>query len=257
MIPAQRQKKILDILSQHKIISYVKLGEMLDVSHMTIRRDIASLEASGKVVPVAGGVQLVSHLSSEPSHYDKLSLHHDEKMQIAEIACGYIEESDHSIYLDAGTTCLAIAQQIAHKSDKLFITNDLKIADFLLTNSPSHTLLIGGELDKKNYSAIGNIAAMVLSQLNIDLAFISTSSWNKKGLSTPDIKKAEVKKAVINASIRNILVTDSSKYGQRASYHILGLEHFEHIITDSHFSQTVMNTLKEEEGILIKKCDMP
>ncbi len=135
------------------------------------------------------------------------------------------------------------------------MTNDLKFADFLLANSPSHILFIGGELDKKNYSSIGGIAAMVIGQLNIDLAFISTSSWNKKGLSTPDIKKAEVKKSVISASIRNILVSDSSKYGQRASYHILSLDHFEHIITDSHFSQTVINTLKEEENIIIKKYD--
>ncbi len=256
MIPAQRQKKILDILNQHKIISYVGLSEILDVSHMTIRRDVSALEEEGKVVPVAGGVQLVSHLSSEPSHYDKLTLHHNEKTQIAEIASAYIHKNDHSIYLDAGTTCLAIAQKIAFYKDKLFITNDLKIADFLLSHSESQTLFIGGELDKKNYSSIGNIAAMVVRQLNIDLAFISTSSWNKKGLSTPDIRKAEVKKAVVNASMKSILVSDSSKYGQRASYHILGLAHFEHIITDSHFSQTVINTLEEEENITIKKVNM-
>ncbi len=254
MIPAQRQEEILKILSQRKIISYTKLVEILNVSHMTIRRDISILEESGKVVPVAGGVQLVSHLSIEPSHHDKLSLYHDEKLQVAQMAATYVTKNDHSIYLDAGTTCLAIAQEIAHHHDKLFITNDLKIADFLLTNSLGKTLLIGGELDKKNYSSIGTIAAAMIEQLNIDLAFISTSSWNKKGLSTPDIKKAEVKKSVINASIRNILVSDSSKYGQRASYHILGLDSFEHIITDNHFSQTVINTLKEEEGITIKKC---
>ncbi len=60
LIPAQRQKRILEILNQHKIISYAKLTEILDVSHMTIRRDISLLEANGKVVPVAGGSACLS-----------------------------------------------------------------------------------------------------------------------------------------------------------------------------------------------------
>ncbi len=251
MIPAQRQKKIMEILNQYKIISYSKLSEILNVSHMTIRRDAAILENMGKIVIVAGGMQLVSHLAVEPSHHDKLVLYYDKKEQIAQIAASYITLEDHSIYLDAGTTCLAIAHKIAYMKDKMFITNDLKTADFLLMHSSSSIIFVGGELDQKNYSSIGSLAAEAIQKLNIDLAFISTSSWNKKGISTPDIKKADVKKSVTKASIRNILVSDSSKYGQRASYHILGLNQFERIITDNHFSQTVIKEL-EEGGIMIE-----
>ncbi len=245
VIPAQRQKKILEILSEDKIISYGKLSEIFNVSHMTIRRDAVALEAMGKIVSVTGGIQLVSHLTVEPSHFDKLSLHHEEKDQIAALALHHIHDTDHSIYLDAGTTCLAIAHKIVHLKDRLFITNDLKTADFLLTYATSPVVFIGGELDKNNYSAVGNLASEIVQKLNIDLAFISTSSWSNKGISTPDIRKADVKKNVVASSIRNILVGDSSKYGQRASYHILELEAFERIITDHHFSQSAIDTLAE------------
>lgn len=255
MIPAQRSDKILEILKDNKIISYMELSELLGVSHMTIRRDVNKLEELGKVVPVAGGVQLVSHLTSEPSHDDKLSLSHDEKEQIADLALEYVNAEVNSIYLDAGTTCLEIAKKLATLSDKLFITNDFKVADCLVMHSDSDIIFIGGELHKTNHSTVGQIAADVLATLNIDLAFISTSSWNKKGLSTPDSRKVVVKKAAIVASMRKILVTDSSKYGQRAPYHIVGLNAFDAIITDSHFSQMASETLRDSQNIVIIKAD--
>lgn len=58
MIPAERQRTILSLLSHQEVISISELVAQLDVSHMTVRRDIVKLEASGKVVSVSGGVQL-------------------------------------------------------------------------------------------------------------------------------------------------------------------------------------------------------
>ncbi|WP_130562005.1 DeoR family transcriptional regulator, partial [Pasteurella multocida] len=67
LIPAERQKKILNLIHQQGIVRITNLVELMGVSHMTIRRDIQKLEEKGKVVSVSGGVQLLERLISEPT----------------------------------------------------------------------------------------------------------------------------------------------------------------------------------------------
>ncbi|MEZ8321430.1 DeoR family transcriptional regulator, partial [Vibrio splendidus] len=123
MIPAERQRTILSLLSHQEVISISELVEQLDVSHMTIRRDIVKLEASGKVVSVSGGVQLAQALHRELSHDAKVEQQANEKVQIGKLAAQLIEK-DATVYLDAGTTSLEIAHQLATREDLLIITND-------------------------------------------------------------------------------------------------------------------------------------
>lgn len=108
MIPAERQRTILSLLSHQEVLSISDLTEHLGVSHMTIRRDIVKLESSGKVVSVSGGVQLAQVLHSELSHDAKVEQQADEKAHIAQIAATLIDK-DATVYLDAGTTALSIA----------------------------------------------------------------------------------------------------------------------------------------------------
>ena len=80
----------------------------------------------------------------------------------------------------------------------------------------------------------------------MDIAFISTSSWNKKGLFTPNEEKVDVKQAIINSSRLNYLVCDSSKYGKVATFHAIDLERFDKIITDSSFPSNSIQDLAEQ-----------
>ena len=85
-----------------------------------------------------------------------------------------------------------------------------------------------------------------MNGLNIDIAFISTSSWSLKGLSTPNENKVLVKKAIIKAAQTNYLVSDSTKYGQIASFHALNIEQLDGIITDSNLSDVVTQELMDK-----------
>lgn len=124
MIPAERQKTLLNLISKQSVISINNLVNILGVSHMTVRRDIQKLEEDGKVISVSGGVQLLERLSSEPTHDDKSLLATTEKAAISKKAVELIQKHS-TIYLDAGTTTLEIAKQIANRNDLLVITNDL------------------------------------------------------------------------------------------------------------------------------------
>lgn len=245
MIPAERQKKLLKLVDNNKIVSVFSLAEELHVSHMTIRRDIKKLEQDGFVVSVSGGVKSLEHLFIEPTHNDKSLLSKEQKKSIGNVAGGIIP-SNTTIFLDAGTTTLEIAYNIVDREDLLVVTNDFVIANFLMKYGKCRLIHIGGFVNKDNYSSVGELASYLLQKLVIDIAFISTSSWNLKGLTTPDENKLPVKLAVIKSSQKKILVSDSSKYGKNATFHICSLSVFDTIITDSDLlinAQEIINSM--------------
>ncbi|WP_432451935.1 MULTISPECIES: DeoR family transcriptional regulator [unclassified Agarivorans] len=249
MIPAERHKLILSLLSQQQLISINQLIEKLDVSHMTIRRDIAKLEQKGKVLSVSGGVQLTQKIHQEASHDAKATLHAQEKVAIGALASPLIPKAC-TVYLDAGTTTLEIAHLISERSDLVIVTNDFVIANFLIQHSHSEIYHTGGRIDRENQSCIGSKVAEFLSGMNIDIAFVSTSSWNLKGISTPSEPKVIVKKAIAQAAQNVVLVSDASKYGKVGTFHALDMNQFNIIITDSSFPQSIQQEL-QEKGITV------
>ncbi|MGR5177766.1 DeoR family transcriptional regulator [Vibrio parahaemolyticus] len=245
MIPAERQRTILSLLSHQEVISISELVEHLNVSHMTIRRDIMKLESSGKVISVSGGVQLAQTIHSELSHDAKVEQQASEKALIGKIAASLIEP-DATVYLDAGTTSLEIAHQIASRDDLLVITNDFSVAGYLMNYGQCEIYHTGGKIDRENHSSVGGKVAEFLSGMNIDVAFVSTSSWNLKGLSTPNEGKVAVKQAIANAAQTSYLTSDSTKYGRIASFHALDLEKLDGIITDPHLPDWVEQEITDK-----------
>ncbi len=243
MIPAERHRAILSSLSEQPIISITELVGMLDVSHMTIRRDIAKLEKSGKVISVSGGVQLSTQLHEELPHTKKMTERVNQKEQIGKIAAECVP-ANASVYLDAGTTSLEIAKQLANRDDLIFITNDFPIANYLMNHTQSEMYHTGGLIDRANQSAVGTKVADFLNSMNIDIAFISTSSWNMKGISTPSENKVIVKRTIANVANTLYLISDSSKYGKVAPFHALPIEKFDCIIADTDLPTQVVEDLK-------------
>lgn len=248
MIPIERQQKILQFINNNGVASIHFLAETLKVSHMTIRRDIQKLEEEGKVSLVSGGVQAIERLAVELPHNDKSALFQEEKSAIGACAAKLIP-ANSSVYLDAGTTTLEIANQIADRKDLLVITNDFVIAHYLSNSSQCDLIHIGGSVCKENLSTTGLLAAEFLKNLSIDIAFISTSSWNLKGLTTPNENKIAVKKAILQSSKQNILVTDSSKYGKVATFFVCPLAVFDQIICDKGLFENVQEAL---DGLDVK-----
>ena len=216
---------------------------------MTIRRDIVKLETSGKVISVSGGVQLTQVLHSELSHDVKVEQQANEKAQIGQLAAQLVPEFS-TLYLDAGTTALEIAHQLVDRHDLLVITNDFAIAAYLMNNSQCEIYHTGGKIDRENQSSIGSKVAEFLKGMNIDIAFISSSSWNLKGLSTPCENKILVKQAITQAAHTNYLISDSTKYGRVASFHALDLSALDGVITDIDLSSSVIDEL-QDKGIKV------
>ncbi|MGY3310769.1 DeoR/GlpR family transcriptional regulator of sugar metabolism [Pantoea ananatis] len=243
MIPVERHQQILALVAERGVMSINELTERFGVSHMTIRRDVQKLEEQGAVLSVSGGVRSANRLASEPSHLTKTALFNEEKKAIGKLAAQLIPP-DSCIYLDAGTTTLALAREIADRDDLLVVTNDFMVTNLLMEASRCRVIHTGGTVCRDNRSCIGDAAARHLRQLAIDIAFVSTSSWGLRGLFTPDEDKVAVKQAVCEVSSKRILLSDSSKYDKIATWLALPLEKFDVIVTDDQLNTAGRNALQ-------------
>jgi DeoR/GlpR family transcriptional regulator of sugar metabolism len=233
MLPTERRDFIFRYVHENQVAAINILASLMSVSHMTIRRDVEELEREGKITRVSGGLKLNEALRQELAYNDKAQLHHRRKILLGKYAANCVEDG-LVVYLDAGTTTFEIARCLAQRFHLTVITNDFSISQYLMDKPQVNLFHIGGEVDKRNYSTVGICAASFLKSLNIDIAFISSSSWDlRHGVSTPYEGKAIVKQAVINVSRRNILISDSSKYGKYGKYNIFPLAEIKEIITDS------------------------
>ncbi|MBD2784420.1 DeoR/GlpR transcriptional regulator [Xenorhabdus sp. DI] len=245
MSPPERRDFIYRHLHEHRTVSISALVELLNVSHMTVRRDIRTLEEEGKVISITGGIQLNDALRQELPWNEKAFLHHRHKRAIGKYAASLVEDGQ-VVYLDAGTTTFEVAKVLAERFNLTIVTNDFSIIQYLMNKPQLNLFHTGGQVDKRNYSCVGNSAAMVLRALNVDIAFISTSSWDfEHGISTPHEEKVLVKQALLEISRKKILISDSSKYGKYGMFHICPLSNLNGIVCDSQLPISVQQQLQE------------
>ncbi|MFE1100478.1 DeoR/GlpR family DNA-binding transcription regulator [Nocardiopsis alba] len=245
MIPAQRRDLLLRELRGTGVLSVKELCEILDVSHMTVRRDIMTLEEEGRVRSVPGGVELASQVRSEPSYRDKSSVDVAEKRAMAGAAAALVGEGQ-TLYLDAGTTLGHLVPLLWNVTGLTVITNDLTTAASL-TDHPDLTLfLIGGQIDRENRSSVGDIAAATVTEFNIDIAFVSTSSWDlNRGSTTPSRSKVAVKRAAMAAASTSVLVAGADKYGAFGTFKVAPLSGFSSVITDDRLADSSARAIRE------------
>lgn len=239
----------LQLLRNDGVLSTRQLTEALGVSHMTVRRDIASLEASGQVMSVKGGVRLAGAAAQEPprARQARSALEMPRKEAIARAAAPLIEDA-MVIYLDAGTTCQAIAALLIGRKDLTVVTNDFYVVSSLLDRPEIQTIHTGGVVDVSSASSSGRLAAKTIGAINIDLCLLSTGAWSVgRGVTSPSLDKVELKQEVMSRSSVCVLVADSTKYGSFTTYAVTPLADLDVVITDEGLAERTQQSIKELE----------
>ena len=217
MIPELRQERILESVKSRDI-SYIKeLAEELDISLSTIRRDIAVLEESGKVISMRGGavkpaiqIEKVPEATvDEAPVIKKRLIKSSEKDIIAAKAAEMVEPGD-VIYVDSGTTCSCMFSYLSSK-DIIIVTSNYEILDYMPMQKAS-VILLGGEISDDLHSINGPLTEKCIADMHFNKAFIGANGYIPDGgVFTHSEREARKKVLVREHSDKNYLLVDTSK----------------------------------------------
>jgi DeoR family transcriptional regulator of aga operon len=230
----ERRRRIRELLREHGRVTVEELSKRFETSVVTIRHDLTALEQSGALTRSRGGALLRQENDDLPIVV-KQTLHHAEKMRIAEAAVARIRDGE-TIILDSGTTTAEIARQIRKLKLKSInvITNALNIA-MLLSDLPGvRLIMLGGVLRPESNSLSGHMAESALANLQADRLFLGVDGLDPEiGLMTPHLAEAQLNSRMIQISRQVIAVADSSKLLRRNVSVIARVEQLHTLITDS------------------------
>ncbi|MFI5501238.1 DeoR/GlpR family DNA-binding transcription regulator [Nocardia asteroides] len=216
MYAEERQQAIATLIEQRGRVSVAELAERYTVTTETVRRDLAVLDRLGLIRRVHGGAVGAGALTTvELGTAEREHTRAAEKDRIATLAQRFLPPSGGSVLFDAGTTTARVAAALPTDLDLVAVTNSLPVATRLTGFAGVRVHLLGGRVRGVTQAAVGAETVRSLGELRVDVAFVGTNALTvRHGLSTPDPEEAAVKRAMIAAADRVVVVADAGKIGR-------------------------------------------
>lgn len=245
MYAMERQQLIERILLDEGRVGVVDLARRFSVTTETVRRDLGVLEETGALVRVHGGaVAKDADSMNEPTLLERTQRHGPAKQAIAARALHALGESFHgSVFIDAGTTTAAVAEQLAARLTLApetsrerveVVTHSLTIAPALAATEGVSLTVIGGRIRGVTAAAVGADAVAAIGRLRPDIAFVGANGISADfGLSTPDPDEASIKAAIVGAARKVVVVADASKNDRELLVTFAGLDDIDVLVTDA------------------------
>lgn len=232
MFAPERIRIIKGILLDKKHINVSDLSAMLNVSEVTIRRDLEKLEKEKFLTRTHGGAILTDHFEDDED-YSNLSgdPFFEERLEISEIAFHMIEDGD-IIILSAGPTNLCIAKKILSKRNITVLTNDLNIASELSSNTSIKVIIPGGDLDSKTMTLSGKLAEENIKNFFVEKAFIEVEGISlQRGYTVQSIEKASLIREMTKITKESIIVCHHKAFNNISFSQIGPIEMAARIVT--------------------------
>ncbi len=224
----RREERILDIFREGGDTSAASLSSLLQVSVVTVRSDLRSLEAKGMLVRTRGGTIPAYH----PDLMEKLTSRTAEKERIAKAAADLLQDGDR-VMITNGTTASLVGRYLFGRQNIHVVTNSMLLLPYGRVNPHLHVTLVGGEFRGTADASVGPIALKQLEEFHVRIAITGTDGLTiEHGLTTHLVENAEIVRKMVSQAEVKVLVTDSSKYGKVGFVKILPVSDLDIIITD-------------------------
>ncbi len=208
----QRRRAILDLLNSQGEVAVESLAEQFQTSEVTIRKDLAALEANGLLLRRYGGaVPLPQEMISDP--VEKVS---QRKQAIARAAAELIRDHNRIILDSGSSTTAALLPELSHKQGLVVMTNSLSIANALreLENEPT-ILMTGGTWDPKSEGFQGQLAEQILRSYNFDQFFIGADGLDLERGTTTFNELYSLSRVMAEVAREVIVMAESDKIGRK------------------------------------------
>lgn len=243
LLAEQRRALILDEVRRRGGVRVNELTRKLNVSDMTVRRDLDALARQGALEKVHGGAVPVAEASThEPGFEVKSALELSAKEDIAR-AAAVMAAPGSAIALSGGTTTFALARHLLEVPDLTVVTNSVRVADVFHTSQhavsdrrPTRgaaTVVLTGGVRTPSDSLVGPVADTAIRSLHFDVLFLGVHGISvEAGLSTPNLAEAETNRHFVGAARRVVVVADHTKWGTVGLSSFASLDQVDTLVTD-------------------------
>lgn len=251
----ERHQLILESLLNQESMQVADLAVRLDVSAVTIRKDLSELERDNKLYRSHGRAILINPYITNRSVNEKEKLARKEKEYIGRYAATLIDRDD-SIIIASGTTVLAFARCIRPDHRLTVISSSLQVSEVLAVEETIDVIQLGGTVRTTSLSVVGRVAETALDNFACSKLFLGVDGIDLDfGLTTTDIREADLNRVMMRAAQKTIVLADSSKFRRRGFSKIANLADIDTIITDSNIPDKIAAMI-EENGIDLKVVDI-
>jgi len=245
-----RHGEILKELDEKGHILVQDLCEKLNVSSVTIRKDLNYLENLGLLFRNHGGASKQVRYAYEKNVDEKENINVEAKKIVAKSALSLINEND-CIILASGTTMHYLARMLVNYGPLTVLTSSLRVAIELCNNPEINIIQLGGEVRKSSTSIVGSISEGILKQFSCNKLFLGVDGIDPEfGISTSNAAEAHLNQIMMECADQTVILADSSKLNKKGFGKIAGLHEVDYLVTDAGISEENRSVL-EEAGVKV------
>lgn len=241
----ERHQLILQKLQENGKVDIQELSDSLQVSGVTIRKDLKLLEEKKLLYRTKGGGSTQNPYTIERPINEKEFIKIEEKKRIAKAAVELIGQND-SIIIGSGTTVFELTRVLHPNKHITVITPALKVALELCNRPHIDVLQIGGLIHQSSSAAAGSFAERLLDDISCGVLFVGVDGIDPEfGLSITNLAEASLNMKMISLAQTVVVMADSSKFDRRGIGRICSLEQVDYIITDAMVNAETVKMLTE------------
>jgi DeoR family transcriptional regulator of aga operon len=246
---AVRRERIAAIIEEQGFARVTELSDRFGISEVTSRADLDALAKALVVQRIHGGAIAAAQPPAPEQPFERTSLSAAGPKRSIGIAAAALVQSGQAIVLDVGTTTTAIATALIARSDLhdvVVITNALNIAMALESAIPRFTVIVtGGTLRPLQHSLVDPLAGAVIEHIHADIAFVGCSGVDARaGITNINLPEADVKRRMLAAAARSIVVADGTKLGVAHHSRVAQVSEVDGLITSSDADPRIVEQLE-------------
>lgn len=244
-----RHKKILNLVGTRKKIAVGELSEILNVSEVTMRKDLSLLEKNNLLRRSHGFASMIE----TDDVGSRLAYNYEIKQIIAQKTLETIEDGE-TIMIESGSCCALLADEIVtNRRDVTIITNSVFIASFIRKKIGAHLILLGGDFQNEAQVMVGPLVTKCVQNFFVDKFFCGTDGFNDFGAMSGDLMRAEAVRNMAEVAKRTIILTESKKFSQSGVVNLLPYEKISAIYTDKKIENSALKNL-QDKNIEVVTC---
>ncbi|PRR82714.1 DeoR/GlpR family DNA-binding transcription regulator [Clostridium vincentii] len=256
-IVSKRRERILDYISNNESINTNELAEKLNISPLTLRRDLQALDDEGLIVRYYGGAKLATNIDNDNKVNSKENIfdstYNEKRHILAKYAADLIEDGD-TIFINSSSTALLILEYLGDKRIYVVTNNGKALQSTIGPNI--ELVLTGGQVYERKQSLIGEFATYILSKITADKCFLGVSGITfDSGISTSVLEETLINHEMINRCSGPVYVlADSLKVGKHHSFSSGDIHEISHLITDSDIKESDIYEF-QDKGVTVIPLD--